>query len=522
MVEKALERPASILVVDDEQGVLDMFTALLGVSGYQVRTESSGEEAQSFLQEIAAEMADPDVPELIPVDLVILDVLMPGMGGHELCRWIKGHIWLRYVPVLMVTALGSMEDQIEGIDVGADDYIAKPFRSEELLVRVRALLRISQIQGELLDRNRELRALRRFNENILQNMGEGLFTVDDQAKITSMNPVAANLLGGAAGEYEGRSVGDLSQSYRALVEIIADSLRRQEPCSYKEIAIAYDQGEELPLRVNTSLLHEDDERSGLVCLIEDLSEIKAMEAEQRRLDRLAVLGQMAASVAHEIRNPLVTLSLGIGYLERKLAGQGQEYETTLQRLRHQVDRLSQIMNEFLTFSRPRQLEFARCEVTELLDQVLDLSEQAFEEKDLTLHREYDSQSIELYLDAEHMERVFTNLVFNAVDAMEEGDAFYLRARTLPTEQWLTEHEGTELQGPFTPEMLCLEFEDTGAGMPPDVMAHIFEPFYTTKSAGTGLGLAITQRIVEEHGGHIEVESQEGQGTTFTVSLPRRI
>lgn len=510
MTEQTPGKQASILVVDDEHGVREMFKALLGVSGYKVYTQPSGAEAIAFLSKVAQQL-DGESP--VSIDLVILDVLMPGMSGHELCQWIKTQPLLKYVPVLMVTALGSLQDRIEGVDIGADDYIAKPFRTEELLVRVRALLRIGHVQRELLERNLELRTLRSFNQNVLEHMGNGLLTVDAEQKITFLNPPAARLLNCPAEEWVGRSLSQLPSSYSPLIALIERCLAEVKPLFYREVGIAYDQGREVPLRVNTTLLYDGEgSMNGAVCILEDLSELRAMEEEQRRLDRLAALGQMAATVAHEIRNPLLTLSLGIQFLERKLGGNGT-YDDTLDRLNHQVDRLTQIMNEFLAFSRPRQVEFEAVDAIAFLDRIIDGTEAHFTSRDMTVVRQYDASPIQTYLDPEHMERAFTNLILNAADAMEAGGTLAVRARAM---------SGQETSPSAGQDLVVFEFQDTGAGIEPDALGHIFEPFYTTKPKGTGLGLAITQRVVQEHGGKIGVRSEVGRGTTFTISLPRRI
>jgi len=517
MEDSASEARQSILVVDDEPGVLEMFSALLSVSGYKVHTASSGQAALDFLHRRLREAS----PGEAPVDLVILDVLMPHMNGREVCRRIKSHPMLKYIPVLMVTALGSLQDQITGIETGADDYVNKPFRSEELLIHIRALMRIGQVQQELLGRNIELRALRNFNESILQNMGNGLLTVDRELTVTTLNQAAVALLNCSMAEWMGKSLSSVPQSCAPLRQIIEGTLQDEKPYPYQEISIATD-GVTIPLRVSTTLLRdEEDGVSGVICILEDLREIKAMEAEQRRLDRLAMSGEMAASVAHEIRNPLVTLSLGFQYLQKSL-GPDSQHQEAIQRLERQVDRLAQIVNEFLAFSRPPKLNPVLCDVTEVLDRAMEISEQYLADKGIEVYREYDPHAGTLYLDTEHMERVFVNLIMNAMDAMASGGELHLRVRMVPAGEWWAEHPPAQQTMPLAQEVVVIEVKDTGEGISPEIMERIFEPFFTVKAKGTGLGLAIVQRIVEEHGGQVSVQSEIGKGTTFTISLPRRV
>jgi PAS domain S-box-containing protein len=497
MPEKSAEQ-GSILVIDDEQGMLEMLEALLGLSGYRVYKASSGQGALDFLEQRTAGLP----AGLPPVDLIILDILMPAMNGREVCSRIKSHPTWKYTPVLMVTALGSLQDQNEGVAIGADDYVTKPFRSEELLIRVRALLRIGRMQQSLLARNAELHALRRFNDSILQNMGDGLITADRAGRITLLNRAAAELFGIPIGDWIGKSLAALPGNYTSLVEILTNALAEKKPLRYQEISIRDGKNETIPLRVQTSFLRDaENVITGVIGIVDDLRQAKEMEARQRRLDRLEAISQMTASVAHEIRNPLVTLSLGIRYLEKNLEAQG-EYQETLQRLQRQVDRLTQIVNEFLAFSRPPSLNLELCDIAQILNQAMEISDSYLAEKEIIVYREY-GPVLEMKVDSEHLERVFRNLISNAVEAMPEGGKLYLRAYDC------------------SQDFLAIQIQDTGVGMPAEVAEHVFEPFYTTKSKGTGLGLTIAQRIIEEHGGQISVQSQMSKGTTFTILLPKR-
>ena len=270
------------------------------------------------------------------------------------------------------------------------------------------------------------------------------------------------------------------------------------------------------MRVQASFLRDAETGIiGVIGMVGDLRQAKEMEARQRKLDRFEALSQMTASVAHEIRNPLVTLSLGIRYLEKNLETQS-EYQETLQRLQRQVDRLTQIVNEFLAFSRPPSLSLALWDVAQLLDRAMEISDSYLAEKGIAVYREYEPDLGKAYVDSEHLERVFRNLISNAVDALPEGGS--LRLRVYACSQGDPAAQGV---GQDTESALAIQIQDSGVGMPAEVLEHVFEPFYTTKSKGTGLGLTIAQRIIEEHGGRISVQSQVGQGTTFTILLPRR-
>jgi len=495
----------TILVVDDDRTVLDTFGALLGMEGYKMLAALSGEEALRFLQQAATSPAD-----MLPVDLVILDVMLPAMSGWDVCRWIKGDPWLRYVPVLMVTALSSIQDQSEAFTAGADDYVSKPFNSEELLIRVRALLRMGDLQRELLARNAQLHALRTLNESVLHSMGDGLLAVDREGRVTLANQAAMTMLRCSPAGAEGHKLDALGPAYAELAAVIGRVLAEKTLRAMDQVQIRLGQ-ELVPLRVKTTLLHDNEGAvSGVTALLEDLRPIKEMEAKQRRLDRLTMLSQMAASIAHEIRNPLQTLSLGMRYLRKSLKPD-MATEETLERLQRQVDRISQIISEFLTLSRPPELNRISCDVRDVLERAMELAEPRLRECGVWVHRDYAADLPPAELDAEALERVLSNLMLNAADAMPDGGDLYLSVAA--RDQPMSADGAPEIE---------LQITDTGVGMSPEIAERIFDPFFTTKPKGTGLGLTIAQRLIEEHGGRIVVASRPGAGTTFTITLPTRV
>lgn len=505
MTDWASAQQHTILVVDDDRTVLNTFGALLGMEGYKMHTAMSGEEALRFLQQAAASR-----PDMLPVDLVILDIVLPAMSGRDVCRSIKSDPWLRYVPVLMVTALNSIQDQREAFTAGADDYVTKPFNSEELLIRVRALLRMGDLQRELLARNAQLHALRTLNESVLHSMGDGLLAVDREGRITLANQAAMAMVRCSPAEVEGRTLGALGPGYAELATTVGRVLAEKTPRAMDQVHIRLAQ-ELVPLRVRTTLLHDDEGAvSGVAALLEDLRPIKEMEAKQRRLDHLTLLSQMAASIAHEIRNPLQTLSLGMRYLRKSLKPD-MAAEETLERLQRQVDRISQIVNEFLSLSRPPTLNRVMCDVREMLERAMEVAEPRLLEGGVRVHRNYAADLPPAELDAEALERVLSNLMLNAADAMPDGGDLYLSVAA--RDQPMSADGAPEIE---------LQITDTGVGMSPEIAERVFDPFFTTKPKGTGLGLTIAQRLIEEHGGRITVKSLPGAGTTFTIILPTRV
>jgi two-component system sensor histidine kinase HydH len=243
-----------------------------------------------------------------------------------------------------------------------------------------------------------------------------------------------------------------------------------------------------------------------VGVIEDLSQARAMEAERRRLDRLAALGEMAAVVAHEIRNPVAGIAAGVDYLTRHAPQGSVEYEGATM-IQGEIRRVSRILEDILFVARPMQLNREAENLADIIDAVVQRCQPQITERQVTVQCQHAAELPPLQLDSQRLEQVFTNLILNATQASRPGDQITLASRLGPA----TNHNGGQ--------RVTVTISDTGAGIPADIRQRIFEPFFTTKSRGTGLGLSVARRIVEEHGGTIEVESEPGKGTCFIIKLP---
>jgi len=227
-----------------------------------------------------------------------------------------------------------------------------------------------------------------------------------------------------------------------------------------------------------------------------------------RAEQLAAVGRISAQVAHEVRNPLSSIGLNAELLEEAITsarfdtpGQAREARDVLQAMSREIDRLTEITEQYLRMARLPSPQLQPEDVNELLDNVLDFSREEMERSGVTLERALDASAPRALLDEGQLRQVFLNLLRNSREAMPEGGQLRVRSRV--------ENGAVEVV-----------FQDTGRGMTPDVQERIFEPFFSTKEGGTGLGLAVSQQIVQAHGGSIRCESAPGQGTTFVVRLPR--
>ncbi len=349
--------------------------------------------------------------------------------------------------------------------------------------------------------------LHAFNEDIIQNMTNGLIAIDHSQRITAFNPAACRMLGYQTGQVLNQFLPEVMPGNKELVQAFQTTLVTDRASVHQEITVCHCDGAPLPVAISTAPLMPRDGASGpvgVVAVLEDLSEIKALEAERRRLDRLAALGEMAAVVAHEIRNPVAGIAAGVEYFTRNMTPGSPEFEGAAM-IQGEIERVNRIVEDILFVARPLQLNLAPENLLAVVESVAQRCQALFKagRTDTAIHCPADLPL--LSLDRQRLEQVLTNLFTNAVQAMPGGGRLTIDINAVDQNR----------QG----RKVVMAVTDTGPGIPPDVQRRIFEPFFTTKTKGTGLGLAVARRIIEEHGGAIRVESEAGRGTSFFVELP---
>lgn len=355
----------------------------------------------------------------------------------------------------------------------------------------------------------QAQTLRAFNEDIIKNMTNGLIAVDSYMRITAFNPAAATMLG-----YEGEKVIHqplliITHPPDDLFKILNETAQTGKACARQEILVKRGDGTQLPAAVNVAPLgwnSATEQFSGAVAVLEDLREVKAFETERRRLDRLVALGEMSAVVAHEIRNPVAGIAAGIDYLTRNIAPESSEFEG-VKMIRSEIQRVNRILEDILFIARPSKLRLSHEDLAQLLDNVLQRCHKQIEQSQVKIVSHYAGDIPKLQVDRQRLEQVFTNLVINATQAMPKGGQLSLRAELVA---------GAESH---PAKFVRVAIADTGQGVPLESRSHIFEPFFTTKTKGTGLGLTVARRILEEHGGSINIDETVSPGTCFIIKLP---
>jgi two-component system sensor histidine kinase PilS (NtrC family) len=373
--------------------------------------------------------------------------------------------------------------------------------------------------GEALrERTRDLSQLARLHQQTVESLMSGLLTVDRAGRITSFNPEAERITGRPAGLALGRDVEQVLPGIREAA--IARASEAGPAQGRVRTSYTSERGERLHLGLGAYVLKDAEGRpSGHVVIFQDVTQVVEMERELRRSERMAAIGQLSASIAHEIRNPLAAISGSIQVLEKRtpaLADDG-EAQRLMQIVLRETDRLNTLITDFLLYARPGPRRVAAVALADVMDEVLRMFE-AVRPPQVRVEARL-APGLVLRADAEQLRQVLWNLVLNAAQAMEKGGRLAIQAGPAegPPQEGLGGRRNEEQAQLGWVEIAV---SDEGVGIPMDALDRIFDPFFTTKRGGSGLGLAIVHRIVEQHAGSIRVESTPGAGTRFHLLLPR--
>lgn len=421
-----------------------------------------------------------------------LALLLGLAGAHVMAGRITQPL-AQVVEATIAAANGALDQRLEISTRDEVEELAKNFN-----VMIRELARQQRQLEERLD---EILQLKHYTDIVLASMTNGLITLDLDGCLVSANTAIEAIFNVTKEELEGKCFHQIWPEESDIVRILRGCVSSGEPCRNKEVSLDSDDGRRRTLILNTSFLKDTREtRIGILLVFNDVTDMKELEAHIRQTDRLAALGTLSAGLAHEIRNPLSAIKTFVQLLPKKLSSAGflDKFHVTVLR---ELNRINDLIENLLELARPPRMKYRAIHATEILRQVTDLYRDELEQANIVLRIQEKEPLPEIRADSEHLARAFSNLVKNAKQAMPNGGTLTIAAQTGD-------------QG------LCLHFTDTGVGMDHLTLENIFNPFFTTKDKGTGLGLAITHKIVQEHGGTIQVTSTPGVGSTFTLTLPR--
>jgi two-component system, sporulation sensor kinase E len=361
-------------------------------------------------------------------------------------------------------------------------------------------LQLEEAYKKLEERAIQLINIQDYTQSILRSITSGVLTVGPDASITTANPAAERMLGMSEFEMVPKPIGALFRDDGGISSDVSKVLVGRVPLALREVTLVTAGGKTVHVQASTSRMRAVGGRIlGAVVTVEDVSDVKALTDQLIRADRLAAMGELTAGVAHEVRNPLGVIRASVQLLEDAKCDQ-QRIEEAAGIIKQEIDRLDRVIKALLDFGRPSTPTLVRTDVESVLDDVLLFTKRFATQGDVEIERVSEPLLPPVLADPDQLKQVFLNLVTNAVQAMEAtGGRIVITTRS---------------QGDF----VQVEVADNGPGIPAEDLSKIFDPFYSRRSGGTGLGLTIVHRIVDEHGGHIEVESSDS-GTTFRVSLP---
>ncbi|RME01071.1 MAG: PAS domain S-box protein [Calditrichaeota bacterium] len=365
----------------------------------------------------------------------------------------------------------------------------------------------------------QITELKNFNESIIQSIGSGLMTLDLNNKITSFNLSAEEILGYQADEVVGKHLDEifLKEELEYLLPAVNGS---EQSLMNREIELTTKNDQRIHLGFSvTPRIDNRGRRVGTIIAFRDISQIKQMQAEVIRMDRLASLGVLASGIAHEIRNPLAGIKTVAQTLEEEIDA-GDSKREYLARIIRQVNRMDELLRAFFSYARPRPPVRKFYRLHEIVHEVIALLRQKMDDRDIKFTEEYAQDLPLIYVDFHQIQQVLFNLFLNAIDAMPDGGELRLKASHVYSTIQRVDRRKHHFPAPARSMQYAeVRISDTGMGIKKEDLQKIFDPFFTTKSQGSGLGLSIVYRIIEEHRGDIQVESVQGQGTTFRLLLP---
>lgn len=368
--------------------------------------------------------------------------------------------------------------------------------------------------------NQMTRHLEAHNEYILESMSNGVLVVDLKGKITTFNQAAASILGFSQTEVVGKSLEDVFRIFPVFLEVIRPLVLKLENLVDTEVYLSEDPLKIIRIR-SAPVLGADSKVIGTEILFTDETQLRRLESRVKVTEKMATIGELAAGIAHEIRNPLAAMK-GFTEILRKKVSENASTKELVADIATEIEILNKIVTNFLVFAKPTAMDAHEAEVSEVVHGLLPLVQKEAETKEIKIEFKVHQDAF-LKLDSEQLRRALLNILLNAIQAAPPKSIILIEQARYSRKgmvAWLKRFEFS----PFflnetVTDWVCLSVRDQGPGFSPENLKKIFTPFFTTKTEGFGLGLSITKKILEAHGGDVGAANQPGGGALFVMLLP---
>jgi two-component system, cell cycle sensor histidine kinase and response regulator CckA len=513
--DKELTDKGAILIVDDTPTNLEILFDLLSNSGFTVLIAEDGESA--------IERA-----EYAPPDLILLDVLMPGIDGFETCRRLKANSVTKEIPIIFMTALSEALDKVKGLSLGAVDYITKPLMHEEVLARIELHLRLRNLTKTLQKQNLRLeeeiserkQAEQKIHEQaaLLDITTDAILVRGLNNEIHYWNKGAEQLYGWTAAEAIGKNANTLLYQVETLPLLSEIQKKLLENSTWQgELNQVNKNGQRIIVASRWTLIRDKNGQPKSILVVNtNITEKKQLESQLLRAQRLESIGTLAGGIAHDLNNIFTPILASAQLLQIKLPNLDERNEQVLKIIENNTKRGAALVKQVLQFARGVEGKRTIVQINSLFLEIEQIIRETFP-KSIEFSATIKSDLWAVFGDATHLHQVLMNLIVNARDAMQDGGTLSLHAENRFIDENYTRVNLEANVGPY----VVISVTDTGIGISSETIDRIFEPFFTTKEfgKGTGLGLSTVRGIIKSHHGFITVDSQVGEGTEFQIFLP---
>ena len=502
----------NILVVDDTPANLRLLNSMLRDNGYDVRPVPNGRLALTGAK-------------AIPPDLVLLDIIMPGMDGYEVCRALKKDMNLKDVPVIFISALNEVSDKIKGFKAGGVDYISKPFQTEEVLARVETHLALKNLRKELESKNARLQQV---NEALLESKAnldkaQTIAHIGNWSRSLDLNHARWSnemyrifgLTPGTPGEVSFEFFMSLVHpEYREKVaSLLKEAVRTKEPFDFEYRTVPIEGLERVIMERGEVELDETGFPVRFFGTDQDVTETKRLQEQLLASQKTEAIATLAGGVAHEFNNSLVGIMGNIELLKLNFPGDGGQNQS-LDTMNIAGHRMSRLTDQLLAYAQGGKYQPKDLKFDDFLREVLPILQHELSPP-VRMETHFQKDISHISADNAQMQMVLSAILINSHEAIEDEGLIRVTAENEDVDEDLARQNPDIKPGSY----VCLTVEDDGKGMDEETRKGIFEPFFTTKFQGRGMGMAAVYGIVRNHNGWIYVDSELGRGTTVRVYLP---